>query len=448
MSNPFRRPPQASAFRLFLLPLLFLAHPLALAAFAPAAVADEATITPVSQLAFPDREGLVLQPGYIRDEHIVSPKSVNFHPGGKKVYVNALEGLETLVYSWPDLRRLAAVRHTFGPAQAGLFKDGETTIFGYAYYHRGASPDKNVFSGKPVEGAFSHGGRYFWAPYYRRDYDRNASGPSAVGIIDTETDSLVRVMPTGPLPKMVAASPDGKLLAVTHWGDNTIGLIDVSSDDPADFTYVKHLVDVSRLDTRGISGNRDNNCGKCLRGTVFSPDGRYLLVGRMAGGGISVFSVPGGEYRGSFSAFSPSPRHLVVDPERDWLYASDSRLGLVGRVRLSEALASVADGPGRTVPGPPGEKLNVGVRPRTVALSPDGESMFAALHGSKEIVRVDTKAWRPAERVSVSPFPVGLDVSPDGAFVGVTSQGRLDNDLSPPRTIGGNSVEFFSVAGK
>jgi len=46
--------------------------------------------------------------------------------------------------------------------------------------------------------------------YYRRSYDANAIDPSAVCIIDTDSDSIVRVIPTGPLPKMITCSPNNK----------------------------------------------------------------------------------------------------------------------------------------------------------------------------------------------------------------------------------------------
>jgi DNA-binding beta-propeller fold protein YncE len=391
------------------------------------------------------RGGQLVQPGATKDSHIISPKSINFTKDNKKVYINALEGLETLVYSFPDLKLIRAIDHRFTPDESSLFKNGETTVFDYPYHHEKNSNQKNVFSGKPVEGVFSHNDRYFWVPYYRRSYDTNASGPSAMAIIDTQQDRIVRVMPTGPLPKMVAVSPDNSLLAVTHWGDNTVGLIDISSQNPQDFTYTKHLVVETKLNTAGLSGNRDSNCGYCLRGTVFSPDGRYLLVGRMAGGGIAVFTVPAGEYLGSFQSFSPTPRHLIIDPSGQYLYASDSKNGLVARVSLNEAIKSLTKNPGKSVPGPKGERLNVGSLPRTIALSPDGKNLYASVHGDSRLVRVDTEKWQVVDGIEVSPFPVGLGVSPDGQYVAITSQGRLLKNSDTPGYSGGNSVEFFSV---
>lgn len=111
------------------------------------------------------------------DADIDSPKSVNVHHTLGKYYVNSLEGC------------------------------------------------------KPVESVLSHGGRYLWVPYYRRTYDLNAQEPSTMAVIDTQADTIVRLFETGPLPKMVAVSDDQTRLAVTHWCNNTVGILDVASTE-------------------------------------------------------------------------------------------------------------------------------------------------------------------------------------------------------------------------
>lgn len=387
----------------------------------------------VGQICTP-REGVQLAANAIKSPDILSPKSVNFSPDGSRIYINALEGCTTLAYSFPDLRELAKISHVFTKADAALFRE-ENTIFGYTYHNTGGK-NPNVFSGKPVEAAFSHNGRYLWIPYYRRSFDANASSPSAVAIIDTASARIVRVMPTGPLPKVVAVSPAAGLAAISHWGDNTVGLIDISGATPDQFVYTKHLVVGQRLSTAGISGDRDRNCGYCLRGTVFSPDGKYLLVGRMGGGGITVFSLPQGEALGSLTAFCNTPRHLTLDPTGRYLYASNNREGTISRVPLSDFLAAARNAKGKSIAGPTGEKLRVGQGARTITVSPDGTTLYAAINNSSELLRIDLPSWTIRQRVRVSPYAVGLDVSPDGTHVIVTSQGKEESG-------GGNSVEIF-----
>ena len=148
------------------------------------------------------------------DPEIYSPKSANIHPNGKKFYINALEGCATIAYDMETHKKLKVIRHKFTEADTPLFST-PCGLFPFRFYKH----NLNTFEGKPVEGAFSHGGRYFWVPFYRRTFDLNAQEPSAMAIIDTEIDSTILVMETGPLPKMVCASHDGKYMVVSHWGD-------------------------------------------------------------------------------------------------------------------------------------------------------------------------------------------------------------------------------------
>ena len=375
--------------------------------------------------------------GDIYDAGVRSPKSAAFTPDGRKLYINALEGGQTLVYAFPSLKRLTAITHAFDADDAALFQ-GETTVFDYPFFN-GREGSRNVFAGKPVEMAFSHGGRYLWVPYYRRSYDPNASSPSAMAIIDTRSDRIVRVMPTGPLPKYIAVSPDSTLAVVTHWGDNTLGAIDIRGDDPAQFRYVGHWTVEYRMPVEGLEGNRDNNCGFCLRGTVFTPDGKTVLVARMGGGGLAGFEARSGRYLGTLLDFVANPRHILISPDGRTLYASGNQSGAVGRYDLAAMLRALAGAGGKRIGGPGGETLPVGRGARTIALSPDGRTLYAAINNESRLVKVDLADWRVVDRAAVDPFTVGLAVSPDGRTIVTTSQGRSGQG-------GGNSVGLYTDA--
>lgn len=375
-------------------------------------------------------------PQDIYDARIQSPKSAMFSQDGKKLYINALEGGQTLVYSFPDLQPLKSIDHTFGPADAAIFQN-ETTVFGYPYFH-GKAGQYNHFLGKPVEMAMSHNGKYLWVPYYRRSFDLNASSPSALAIIDMQTDKVVRVMPTGPLPKYVAISPDSKQAVVTHWGDNTLGVLDISAEHPRDFRYSGHWVVERRLPTEGIKGNRDNNCGFCLRGTVYSPDGQTVLVARMGGGGVAGFEAATGRYLGTVTDIVPNPRHMVVSHDGRALYVSGNKSGLVGAYDLAAVVQALKAAEAQRVAGPGGRSLSVGMGVRTIELSPDQRSLYAAINNDSKLVKIDLSSWSVVARTDVDPFTVGLAVSPDGKTIATTSQGR--------EMVGGHSVGLYRDA--
>lgn len=372
-----------------------------------------------------------------RDADILSPKSVNIHPSGRKFYVNSLEGGTTLVYSLPEMEKLAVIKHRFTSADSALWTP-PSGLFRFRHYTK----NLGTFMGKPVESAFSHGGRYLWVPYYRRSFDLNAQDPSAIAIIDTEADSIVRMMEAGVLPKMVALSPDGNTIAIAHWGDNTVGLIDVSSSRPDEWKY-KANVAVGRQLFHDFSltepVNRDSNTGEALRGTVFTPDSRFLLVGCMSGGGIAVIDVEKQKYLGKLVGMMSNIRHLVI--RNGYLYATVNIAGYVERIPLAKVVDAVEsmDGSGNvTLTG--WENCKVGSGARTMELSPKGDYIFVACNFDSRLCIVDSTMTLVAE-IEADSYPVGLDVSPDGKWLITTSQGRAE-------AIGaGNCVDIFSLSG-
>jgi DNA-binding beta-propeller fold protein YncE len=102
-------------------------------------------------------------------------------------------------------------------------------------------------------------------------------------------------------------------------------------------------------------------------------------------------------------------------------------------------LRALAGAAGKRIAGPGGETLAVGRGARTIALSPDGRTLYAAINNESRLVKVDLAGWRVVDRAAVDPFTVGLAVSPDGRTIVTTSQGRSGQG-------GGNSVGLYTDA--
>lgn len=367
------------------------------------------------------------------DKDILSPKSVTFHPDGTRYYVNSLEGGLTIVYEAWSGRKLKTIVHRH-PSDGGPGWNVPSPYYRFTHYSDGSG---RAFWGKPVESTFSHGGRYLWVPYYKRSFDINAQDPSAVAIIDTRCDSIVRMMETGPLPKMITCSHGGSLIAVTHWGNNTVGLIDISGNDPSRW---HHLAPVAvgkelKLDfslTEHI--DRDTHSGLKLRGTAFTPDDRYLLVGCMGGGGIAVIDVQRREYLGIITGIY-NARHLVTD--HGYLYASCNVSGLVMRIPLDSIKAAIDRHSKGSIKPAGWETCQVDRGARTIELSPSGRFLFAVCNFSSSLNVVDTRTMQVVATIAVDSYPVGLDISHDGTLLVTTSQGHKGH--------GGNAVNLFSI---
>jgi DNA-binding beta-propeller fold protein YncE len=377
------------------------------------------------------------RPQEYADVYVSSPKSANIHPDGDKYYVNSLEGCATLVYDMKTHKRLKVIPYKFEDKKDSALWSKPSSLYPFTHY----TENLNTFQGKPVESAFSHGGRYLWVPFYRRTYDFNAQDPSAIAVIDTKTDEIVKLMETGPLPKMVACSHDGRHLAITHWGNNTVGIVNIESLNPDEWFHEKLLV-VDYVLPLNFSMtekvDRDADSGYCLRGTVFTPDDRYLLVGCMGGnGGIAVIDMQTQQYLGRVLGMMPNVRHLVI---RDgYLYLSVNNAGYVQRTQLSRVMdaAKSIQGNAKTATLGGWENCKVGAGARTIELSPSGHFVFAACNLASKLYVVDTRTMTVVTSIAVDSYPVGLDISNDGRFVIVTSQGR--------KTKGGNAVNIYQV---
>lgn len=372
------------------------------------------------------------------DSDIMSPKSASFSPDGKRLFVNSLEGCRTVVYDAASLNKIAVIHYDFEPGgrDSALFARPS----GYYTFKHYPGGEKRRFGGKPVESAWSHGGRYLWVTFYRRTFDINAQESSAVAVVDTKSLGVVRVFETGPLPKMVAVSHNDKFVAVTHWGNNTVGFIDISSDNPADWHHRKPVVVGHQLELNlplNRSVNRDANSGYLLRGTVFTPDDRYLLVSGMAGP-LSVIDVEGGKHVG-FVDNLYGIRHLAIS--NGYVYGTINISGQALRFRL-DSLVVTADkalaGSSRHLKlTSPVKRIKVGGGARTLALSPDGKYVFVACNSASGVYVVDFEQGRVVDNIRCDSYPVGLAISPDGRLVAVTSQGRQGQ--------GGNALNLFEV---
>ena len=367
------------------------------------------------------------------DVSINSPKSVNILNSKNKFYVNSLEGEETAVYDLTTFKKIKIIKHSFNASNQYLFKGDANAGFIY----KTKTSNLNYFNGKPVESCFSHNGKYLWITYYRKSYDANAIDPSAVCIIDTDADTIVRVMTTASLPKMIACSPDSKTIAISHWGDNTVSLIDVSSGNPQLFSYLDNIVIDYKMNLNFSSNakiDRDNNCGNCLRGTEFTPDNKYILVGKMGGNGIAIIDIEKRKYLGTVTGMKTNMRHLLI--KDSMLYLSSNKYGYVQKTLLYDFVNYFST---TSKMGAYNKWQNafVGIGARTISIDPSGKYLFAAVNNESKVSIVRTSDMKVLASCNADSYPVGMDMSEDGKTLIVTAQGKTGG--------GGNSVMVFKV---
>lgn len=338
-----------------------------------------------------------------RDAEMVSPKSVLFHPTRAKLYINALEAGKTLVYDSVTLEKLATITHRFGSHEK---------------LEQGTS-----FIGKPVEGWFTHGGRYLWVTYYRFSDDGAAMGPSGFSVIDTETDRIVKTYSTGNIPKFITANADSTRLAVILWGENKVVFYDIA--EPANARLVGD-VQLGPPVHAPRGSDRDATCGGCLRGAAFLPGRQLMAVAKMGGGGLYLVDTAKFQQVRLLLKVPSTPRHLQVYGEH--LYLSANVSGTVGRIALADLDRAAADK--SFTPAVQTRKIGEGARTLKVV----GDQVYVALNESKKVARMDLD-FSNLRYLDAPAFPVGLDVK--GDLLAVSSQGKSG--------VGGHQVWLYRL---
>lgn len=209
----------------------------------------------------------------------------------------------------------------------------------------------------------------------------------------------------GTWSKVISASPDGKLLAVSNW----------VSQDITFFSYPDYSYQGS-VKIPGIP-----------RGMVFSHDGRQLYAGNYSNGDLHIID------SGSFkitstirAARSGALRHLALHPEKPLVYASDMYNHCIYCFDM-EKKQCIAE-------------VQVDKNPNTIALSPDGAWLFVSCRGPNDPDSYLNRSPRPGSLYTIRTAdlsvadirtlgnqPTALAVHPSGSILAVSN--FMDNNL-------------------
>jgi len=198
----------------------------------------------------------------------------------------------------------------------------------------------------------------------------------------------------GVYPKVIAQSPDGKYTVVSNWISCTISVFD--SDTKALLRRIP------------VSGTP--------RGMAFSPDGQTLYTAIYDAGLIDVIDMTQNRVTRSirFHTRTGAARHVIYF--NDKLYVSDMYQGTVNIINpITGALL---------------RSRFIGLNINTIALSPDGNYIFASSRGRNHpedytrpgpdfgaVYMLDAEDLSLVEKIWGRNQPTGLAVSPNGRFL-------------------------------
>jgi len=226
-----------------------------------------------------------------------------------------------------------------------------------------------------------------------------------------------RSVQLGDLPLNMAASPDGRYIAVTNNGVSTqsIQLIDARKGVVVSATEI----------------------AKSWLGLKFSPDSRYLYAScgndnrimkyRIAGNSLEIETriVLGKKWPvkigpSGLDISKDGRKMYVVTKENNALYIIDLQTNQVSR------------------------QLPLGAEAYTCLLTPDGNTLYISLWGSDKVLKLDTRKGAITDSVTTGRNPNDLCVTRDGKYLFVANS--IDNTVSVIETATNKVLETLNSA--
>jgi YVTN family beta-propeller protein len=277
----------------------------------------------------------------------------------------------------------------------------------------GINGHPGISKGAPVEAAFTHDGKYFYASNYSM-YGKNfgpegkdvcspatAADKSFLYRIDAETLKIDQVIPVGSVPKYVAVSPDDSTVLVTNWCSRTVSMVDVTT--------------AKLVETIPVGGAYP-------RGIAISPDSKTAFIAVMGAERIVKINLASQKVS-AFAHTGNGPRAILISPDGSYLYVTNNTSGTVSKVDAAtgKVLKTVATGD----------------EPRSMAISSDGMAIYVVNYKSSTVSKLRTSDLKTIDKAPTDLHPIGVTYEPTTGSVWVACYGGsiiVYNDSKPARS--------------
>ena len=213
--------------------------------------------------------------------------------------------------------------------------------------------------------------------------------------VDSGSLEIDQVIEVGAVPKFLDVTPDDRLIVVANWCSFDVSIVDTALG-----------VEVSRIDI-----------GRHPRGIAISSDSSTAYVTEQGGDRVAVIDLDEIRPPATYGVISPAaldwgadvevdwiedvglrPRSLVLSPDDRYLYATLNGGGEVVKVDLStnEVVSSV----------------ETGDAPRSMAISNDGEALYIVNYDSNTMSKVLTETMEEVQELPTAEKPIGITVDP------------------------------------
>jgi YVTN family beta-propeller protein len=264
------------------------------------------------------------------------------------------------------------------------------------------------------------------------------NGDNSVAVIDTTTNAVVQQVAVGFFPYSVSVSSDGTRVFVSDWGVTPYKFLPGYQYDTNG-----QLTSLTRISPDG-SGNPPGTLDDMFFVPTTSQQSASVAVLSAPGGDATKLALQGYVDQGAHldalyqvGDTHPSATAIVSHAGRSILYVTKSNSDTVGMIDLATNLAlpdldvsqiSVTLGDGHKVHG---------AYPNAIAISPDNTRAYVALAGINAVAVLDTTAPAAPKQIGLIPtgwYPTSLAISADGKTLYIVNAKGVGEDINP-RTV-------------
>jgi len=213
-------------------------------------------------------------------------------------------------------------------------------------------------------------------------------GSDDVSVIDPLGRAVVATIAVGAQPNGVAVTPDGQRVYVSNFRDDSVSVIDAAR--------------------RGVVATVEVGDGPV--GIAVSPDGRHAYVANRESSTVSVIDTASDAVVATLAGVGPGSNGIALTPDGSRAYVNNA-------FSRDPGTLSVID----TAAGAVVDRVEVYRNPKRIAVAPDGRTAYVANFRSWNISIVDVATNRFVTGLRVSGRTVGAVVHPNGQYAYVTN---------------------------
>lgn len=227
-----------------------------------------------------------------------------------------------------------------------------------------------------------------------------------VAVVDIASRTVTSRIQVGKRPRGVRVSPDGATVYVALSGSPMAGPgVDESKLPPAD----------KRFDGIGVIDVREGKLLRTLPGGsdpetfAITRDGKRMFISNEDAGTVTVLDIAAGKVIGTIKV-GGEPEGADLTPDGRYVYVTSEEEGNVAVIDTEKLVVAAT--------------VKVGPRPRSTGFLPDGSRAYVSAENDGSVYIIDNVKHALLKPVALSGKglkPMGVDTSPDGRFVFVTT---------------------------